>query len=90
MATELNFKFYFILINNFKILNSIASKFDKYIRGNLSMWAYFLKYSHGMVSKYKSNMSNEYLSSYIETILFSIQEGLELKILLPLSLIPES
>lgn len=35
-------------------------------------------------------MSNEYLSSYIETILFSIQEGLELKILLPLSLIPES
>lgn len=35
-------------------------------------------------------MYNEYLSAYIETILFSIQEGLELKILLPLSLIPES
>lgn len=35
-------------------------------------------------------MYNEYLSAYIETILFSIQEGLKLKILLPLSLIPES
>lgn len=47
MAKEMIFKFYFILINNFKILNSIANKFVKYIRRNLSMWA-FLNYSHGM------------------------------------------
>lgn len=48
MAKELNFKFYFILINNFKILNSIANKFVNYIMRNLSMWAYFLNYNHGM------------------------------------------